>query len=249
MNLPPMNLKDKRILIVEDDELLRECLVEEFEYLGAKIDQAGSGSAAFSLISERTFDVVLTDVRMPGGDGIELLDKVRNLDFRKPIVAFVSGISDLTDAEAYSRGAAAIFPKPFDLTEIVATVLRLTEIDHGKWPNIANPQLDAGKLRLNFGTLNAAIASGAFNLGSHGMFIGTADSLPRASANMPFEIEFTETRQKLVGDGIVRWIRKTINPEGARGFGVEFLNLESASAEILEAYLCASQPKAHIPKG
>jgi len=65
-----------RILIVDDEKSVRETLREMLEYEGYEVVEADSGLQALDLFSQQSFDVVLCDIKMPGMDGMELLEKI-----------------------------------------------------------------------------------------------------------------------------------------------------------------------------
>jgi len=117
----------KSILVVDDDEDLREVLVFEVERLGFSVGSAVSGRDALSQLEKKLPDVVLTDIRMPNGDGIELLESIKKRDLKSPIVILMTGYSDTDSKEALKKGASALLVKPFPssvLVEILRTHLQ-----------------------------------------------------------------------------------------------------------------------------
>lgn len=121
------SLKDKRILIVEDDEILREVIVEEFLSYDSIVTPAVSGNQAIIKIKENPpFDAIVTDVQMPDGDGAYLLDQLRLLKLpTPPSVIMVSGYSDLPTEELIKKGATIVLPKPFELNDLIDTAMKL----------------------------------------------------------------------------------------------------------------------------
>jgi CheY-like chemotaxis protein len=71
------SLKDATVLVVDDEDELREIFVDEFRAIGAKVFEARQGVEALEILRREKIDVLLSDVRMPGGDGISL---IRNID-------------------------------------------------------------------------------------------------------------------------------------------------------------------------
>ena len=113
-------LLGKKILIVDDEELLREILSEFFTLEGAVTCQAKSGDHGFELLKKQKFDIVISDVRMPQGDGISLLERVKTQLHYQPIVYLYSGNSDpLKQERAESLGVAGFFIKPFSIRELI----------------------------------------------------------------------------------------------------------------------------------
>lgn len=110
-----------KVLIVEDEEMLRDLLSDEFKFHGAVTKTANDGRAALELIKKESFDFVISDIRMPDGDGIELLRQTRKLP-QAPLVFMCSGVSDLSREGLLKEGASDVFEKPFDLEKLVSAI-------------------------------------------------------------------------------------------------------------------------------
>lgn len=115
----------KTILVVEDEEYLREPVALALDSLGYRVLQATNGQDGYALVVRECVDVVISDLRMPGGDGLELLARIKSLPGPAPAVALATGFLGLSAEEAYALGAEAILVKPFELDEVEATVERL----------------------------------------------------------------------------------------------------------------------------
>ncbi len=111
----------KTILIVDDEIDLREIIASEFEYLGAKVYLANSVHIAKVILSQEKIDLVISDIRMPGETGIDLLDFVKNQKMLNTSVILISGFSDISIDEAFSKGVDGYISKPFQLDEIIET--------------------------------------------------------------------------------------------------------------------------------
>jgi len=122
----PQEAKALRVLIVEDDVNTRDATRELLQLLGAEVSAADHGKAALALFDTHAFDVLLTDVRMPGMSGIELAREATRLqpDLR---VVFASGyglnIASEIDADMAN---VALLPKPFDLDSLEKAVFAKT---------------------------------------------------------------------------------------------------------------------------
>lgn len=125
-------LKNKRVLIVEDDEILREVICEEFITNECLVSSASSGNQALKKISEEAlFDIIVTDVQMPDGDGVFLLEKLKSLSLKlNPVIIMVSGYSDLPTEELIKKGAHIVLSKPFDLNDLIDTATQLIQARH-----------------------------------------------------------------------------------------------------------------------
>ncbi|HVF68557.1 MAG TPA: response regulator [Pyrinomonadaceae bacterium] len=116
------------ILIVDDDDAVRDVLYDLFsdEHL---CHVAATAEQALAFIDEQPYDVVLTDISMPGLSGLELLGHLRQARPGTPVIV-VSGIGDRTHAEGLTRlGAFDFILKPFQLEEVERSVARALE--HG----------------------------------------------------------------------------------------------------------------------
>ena len=116
------DLKKYTILVVDDDIDLREVISSVIEEIGFTTLMADCGSRAVEIIKSTKVDLVLTDMRMPNGDGLFLLEKIRALDPQNPIVFFITGYSDISDQQFIAKGASKVFPKPFDRDLLVAEI-------------------------------------------------------------------------------------------------------------------------------
>jgi two-component system response regulator AtoC len=116
-----------RVLIVDDDESLRESLELVLAAEGFEVVTAADGSGALSRLEASTFDVVLCDVRMPGMDGLELLPQlVRRVPGTTVIMMSAFGTDELA-LEAMNRGAYDYLTKPFRPAEVVLTIRKARE--------------------------------------------------------------------------------------------------------------------------
>src|SRR5262245_44344006 len=106
------------VLVVDDDAAIAKVLVALLTQRGLAATWVASGEAAVKALEERPFDVVLSDVRMPGMDGIELLDHVAARYPDLPIVLCTAHGSVALAVDAMKRGAADFVQKPFDKEEI-----------------------------------------------------------------------------------------------------------------------------------
>jgi two-component system nitrogen regulation response regulator GlnG len=116
----------KKVLIVDDEPEIVEILVDELARNGFASASAGNGREAFQVVIQGDIDAVFSDVRMPGGDGIELLARIRQKGLTMPF-AFMSAFADLSLQGAASLGAQTVFQKPYDLEEVVAFLRRELE--------------------------------------------------------------------------------------------------------------------------
>lgn len=130
-----MDLKMKTAIVVDDDEIVRAAVSFMLRALNFDVTETSRGEVALKLLSERTFDLVVTDLFMPEFDGLELILGIKKLAISTPIVLMTGGgrlyppeskhLDNLTES-AELFGASYVIHKPFkknDLAEIVKQAL------------------------------------------------------------------------------------------------------------------------------
>lgn len=119
-----MPITKRKILIVDDERDIVEILAEEFINCGHEIDIAFSGNEAIEKLKLLSFDVIISDYRMPNGNGMKLLAFVNSL-LVKPNFFFLTAQADASDEVCLANGAKFIFLKPFDLDELIQKINEL----------------------------------------------------------------------------------------------------------------------------
>jgi CheY-like chemotaxis protein len=116
-----------RILVVDDDQPIRELVKECLEKLGHQVIEAGDGAVAIIAFKQQPFDLIITDIYMPEADGISLLRELRKQRHNAKVIA-VSGGSTLVKKDfldtAMQLGAVAAIYKPFSLDQLQQEVSR-----------------------------------------------------------------------------------------------------------------------------
>ena len=117
-----------RILVAEDEPALQRSLVRVLGAEGYVVEAVSDGAAAVALLSQRSFDAVLSDIQMPGMSGVELLQVVRAYDLDLPVVLMTGDPRVDTAAEAVEYGALRYLTKPVANAELLATVARAVRL-------------------------------------------------------------------------------------------------------------------------
>jgi DNA-binding NtrC family response regulator len=115
-------MKKNRILIVDDDQAMRFALSESLESCGYDAIMAENGSIALNLFNKSKFDLVVTDMKMPGMTGIEVLQGVKLLSPHIPVILITAYGTVNTAVEAMKEGAAEFIMKPFSLDDLEAVI-------------------------------------------------------------------------------------------------------------------------------
>ncbi len=111
----------KRILIVDDEPDIVELLQEEMIDNGFETMIALCGNDAIELLKLHSFDAVISDFKMPNGNGMEVLQFINQMNSR-PVFYFISGQADVSVEMAIKAGAQDFFPKPFNLSKLVERI-------------------------------------------------------------------------------------------------------------------------------
>ncbi len=108
----------QKLLVVDDDQSLREFLEIFLAKEGYKVDSSDSGEKALELVKQSRYDLVITDVKMPGMDGVELLKKLKIIDATLPVILITAFASLDTAVDAMKEGAWDYLTKPFKIEEL-----------------------------------------------------------------------------------------------------------------------------------
>jgi DNA-binding response OmpR family regulator len=129
---------NRRILLGEDDAEMRSVLAEALRRSGYTVVECPDGMSVLSRLSSvlvspevaardpERFDLIISDIRMPGVTGISILEGVQLFDRFPPMILITAFGDEETHAEARRLGAAAVFDKPFDVDELVEKVRELS---------------------------------------------------------------------------------------------------------------------------
>lgn len=117
MQAPPPLI---RILVIEDEQKLREALAEGFRLEGWRVVAAGSGMEALRHLAGDRFDLLILDWMLPDHDGVELLRKLRADGSRTPALIVSARFSHVDQGTAIQSGATDYIVKPFGFTDLLA---------------------------------------------------------------------------------------------------------------------------------
>ena len=120
-----------RILLIDDDELLRVTLKDILERAGYQVVDASDGNLGNKLYREDLFDLIITDIFMPNQDGITTISNLKKINPQVKIIAISGGGKILKSSEylmhAKLLGALKTIQKPIDPKELLQTIKELTE--------------------------------------------------------------------------------------------------------------------------
>lgn len=111
-----------RVLVVDDQYGIRILIKEILKKDGIETLLAANGTQALKLFVEEKPSLVLLDMRIPGMSGVEILKKIKEINPETAVMIMTAYGDDEMLAESRKNGAAAYFPKPFDIGELLRTV-------------------------------------------------------------------------------------------------------------------------------
>ena len=242
-----INLKDKIILVVDDELDLREIIASEFQFQGAQVFLAENVAKALIVLENNKIDLVVSDIRMPGATGIDLLDMMKKKNMAIPPLILITGFADISLEDAFNRGAEALVNKPFRLDDLVETSYRLLLSTNERWSMEINNPLE--KLSLNFkNTFSETMNSKDLLMGRGGMSLKFNEPKDYIRVNDRIQFEFTFKDTVINGVGICRWIRTQDSDNGCTTFlGLEFYCLQKSSLDIISNHLNQNSPLPFIP--
>ncbi len=119
-----------RILVIDDERSIRNTLKDILEYEKYEVDLAEDGIKGIEKVKNNSFDIVLCDIKMPGMDGIEVLEQLLQLAPDVPVV-MISGHGNIdTAVESIKKGAFDFIEKPLDLNRLLITIRNAMDKSH-----------------------------------------------------------------------------------------------------------------------
>jgi CheY-like chemotaxis protein len=240
--------KNARILIADDEPDMREIFAAWFRSLGCSVTEVADGKDALDALKSERFDAIVTDVRMPRVNGVELVHQLHQSGHYIPIVIFVSGYVDLTLPDAFNLGVEALMSKPCEKKELINAVKRsLLRRQLIFEPSLAPLTVDP-PARDNYihESYSSGVQASEVALGRGGISLNIPHH-PVPDSAIGFSLSFTEEPlTELTGWGVLRWCEHL--PRGSR-VGVEFLYLEPRTLDQFARWLEENSPVSFIPKG
>jgi len=121
----------KEILVVDDEAAMREALYDWLKEDGYEVDLAESGKDAIAIAGEKSWDVILLDLKMPGMDGIETLKKIKSAYPLTEVVMLTAHATVESAIEGMRFGAFDYLMKPCDMEQLMGKVNEATRKKHG----------------------------------------------------------------------------------------------------------------------
>ncbi len=172
IQLPEQERGEFHILVVDDELIVRDSLKEWLAEEGFSVDMAASGSEALDQLTKQTYHLMLLDIKMPGMDGVEVLQKAKESLPDLNVIMMTAYATVETAVEAMKIGALEYLIKPFDPETMVPMVLRIYQ----NFAAAEGRQLEIGAIVLCGGTDFYDPASGK-NIFGYGVYPNVVTSL------------------------------------------------------------------------
>jgi YesN/AraC family two-component response regulator len=124
------NLKDIKILLVEDEKLIREGYKKLLELKGYSVSGATDGKQAIELMKNYPYDIIITDINMPEMDGIEMITELNKIGLIKKVIVITGYHDFIRDGllhQLINAGIAGALHKPFTLSELLQEIEKLLQ--------------------------------------------------------------------------------------------------------------------------
>ena len=151
------------VLLVEDDESLAEGVAFNLRNTGYEVETVESGEAALERIEQRSFDLILLDLMLPGIDGLEVLRQMRRSGDTRPVIIVTARDRADDTIAGLDAGADDYLTKPFDLDELLARIrgtLRRLSWTRAAQPKSSPESLQYGGWHIDFATFEATHEDG-----------------------------------------------------------------------------------------
>ena len=116
----------KRVLVVEDEMLIRTLLLEVLSDNGFEVSLARDGQESLDQLGTNSFDLVITDIQMPGVDGIEMLKEMKKAHRKEKVIVMSANPSDMGLNEPDMPHVVSRLEKPFRIENFLAAVIAAT---------------------------------------------------------------------------------------------------------------------------
>jgi excisionase family DNA binding protein len=118
------SMRRPRVLVVDDEASIRDLLTKTLALAEYEVEEAPDGRAALGLIRTSAFDLLITDLKMPGMDGLTLIRDARQLVPTLPVIIMTAFSTEASAIEAANLGVAGYLTKPFRIARILGTVAK-----------------------------------------------------------------------------------------------------------------------------
>lgn len=198
-----MQLKDATLLVVDDEPYYCDIARDWLEREGCRVLSADNGVVALKLMEKEKVDAIITDIRMPRMDGVELVKQLKASGSYTPTAVALTGFSDLSARDAYDLGIEAQLSKPVSRKVLIAAVQTALTDREQIWSRPAVPSRGP-KVTAKFDGFQSARDNREIAFGRGGFCMHSELMVPD-DTGVEFHISFDRDQRVLSGQGIIRW--------------------------------------------
>lgn len=246
-------LKEKTILIVEDEPEILNMIQEALVLAGARVLTASSAEQALRLFESEKTDLIISDIRMPGQGGEFLLSRVRQQSSATPPIIMITGYADFSPESAFSMGADGFLFKPFGVKTVIESAAKALIPIEEKWVDRREGIASELEIVRSFDSLEAMLKSNQIQFGRGGFFIKLDGELPSVNEIAECRMEFSKDKEaSLQFYAICRWVRpealkKSQGKFLPRGAGFEYMQISQSSRPLWKSLSSQLTCAAYIP--
>lgn len=238
-----------RVMVVDDEPDICDLVKDALEDKGLIVETITNPKNVMEEIAEFHPDFVVSDVRMPGYDGFELMKDVRKLYHHVPEFIMFSGYSKISRPESMDLGAVDLLDKPIDSNRLFFLIVERF---------IENPYERSRWCRVNADVsvkLDSGIDVTASNIGFGGLFIPLKEVPPehakqlKVSTQIKFQMRLPEDKKAMNLTGEIVWVRPTKQSIHPPGFGVKFIDLPRDAKIQIEDFVRELKIRSFVPMG
>lgn len=236
--------QNTNILIADDEPDMREIFAAWLRNLGCTVTEVADGREALDMLSQNRFDAIVTDVRMPRLNGIQLARSLHDSGQYTPVVIFVSGFVDLPLPDAFDLGVEAVLSKPCTRQDLIRALKRSLQRRHTIFEPDPGIQPPAPEEAVHF-SFPGTPATSPVAIGRGGMSMALSHP-PEPGSAVGFSLRFAEGSLPLLsGWGLLQW-REIIS--GRTRVGIEFMHLDPQCCDSFAHWVQSASPASFIPK-
>jgi DNA-binding response OmpR family regulator len=228
----------KRVLIVDDEAEIREIFATILEAQGFDVELAEDGRSALKQTAALKFDLIISDIRMPGMSGVELIKNLRESAEHLPRFLLMSGYADYSTKQLHEMGCDGFISKPFAVEDFLDKIRRVldeapvTPRRHARYPVGGASAIDRSPL--------SASPAEVMNISQGGLCVETEVGAVKIGDRVKVKVEIHDpVTMSLTAVAEVKWIRPSVGGQAKQGVGLEFIQLEPESQQRLQAAMLA----------
>lgn len=134
------------ILVIEDDDAIRQGIVDTLQYHGYGVRQAADGDVGLKKATNTDYDLLLLDLALPGKTGLEILQNIRRLRPAQPVIILTAKGSETDRVRGLKEGADDYVVKPFSIKELIARVEAVLRRSPARPGDITQVEFPGGKI-------------------------------------------------------------------------------------------------------